>query len=263
MPWTWFAKRFPRRLRPDLTDAVLRRMAWNPSHQCPPPGEVLGPATFTAPEPPPVSAQERALLDAVLADPDADAPRLRYADWCDEREDPRGQFIRAQIAQEFRQVILHLANREQWIAPFAPWSAEDIVFRRGFVESLSLTGRAFISISDGLFRLAPIRDVRLVAVQPFMEELARTPNLARLDRLDLRGNWIGSEGLTALLTSPYLSTLCLLDLSFNGLSDTDVLPLLDSSALPGLAELELSGNAIHEAGVEKLRKRWGSGLLLR
>ncbi len=35
-------------------------------------------------------------LRAILAEPDKDLPRLIYADWLDERGDPRGQFIRVQ-----------------------------------------------------------------------------------------------------------------------------------------------------------------------
>jgi uncharacterized protein (TIGR02996 family) len=35
-----------------------------------------------------------ALLAAVLEDPDADAPRLVYADWLEERGDPRGEYLR-------------------------------------------------------------------------------------------------------------------------------------------------------------------------
>jgi hypothetical protein len=175
--------------------------------------------------------------------------------------DPRGEFIRIQIGGTNlpRERELIAAHHDEWVAPFAPWSAEDVVFRRGFAEAMSLSGRAFISISDGLFRTAPVRDVRLVAVQPFMAELARAPNLAKLERLSLRGNWIGPDGVKALAESPYLIRLRELDLSHNGLTADDVQPLLD---LPSLDTLELMGNPIDEAGVEKLRKRWGSGLLL-
>jgi uncharacterized protein (TIGR02996 family) len=192
----WFAKRFPRRLATDFT-----RMAWNPSHLAPYPAELLHPGPFTPPGPPTLSLEERALLDAVLADPDADTPRLRYADWCDQRNDPRGAFIRTQIAEFQRgesndeipysssasSVPVAVKQVLQWLAP---WSAEDVIFRRGFAEALSLSGRAFISLSDGLFRTAPIRDVRLVAIAPYVEELAQSPNLAKLRRLDLRGNGI-------------------------------------------------------------------------
>src|SRR2546422_761256 len=35
-------------------------------------------------------------LRAICAHPDDDGPRLVYADWLDERGDPRGEFIRVQ-----------------------------------------------------------------------------------------------------------------------------------------------------------------------
>jgi uncharacterized protein (TIGR02996 family) len=197
----WFAKRFPRRLAA-ATVADFARMARNPSHLAPHPAELLHPGPFAPPGPPPLSPDERALLDAVLADPDADAPRLRYADWCDRRNDPRGGFIRAQMAEfqrgECGEEIAYSSSAPaapsavkqvlQWLAP---WSAEDVVFRRGFAEALSLAGRAFLSLGDGLFRTAPIRDMRLVAIAPYVDELAQSPHLAKLRRLDLRGNGIG------------------------------------------------------------------------
>jgi uncharacterized protein (TIGR02996 family) len=46
-------------------------------------------------------ATEEGLVRAVLAAPDDDAPRLAYADWCDEHDrGTRGPFIRAQIRHE-------------------------------------------------------------------------------------------------------------------------------------------------------------------
>ncbi len=39
-----------------------------------------------------------AFLQAIIERPDDDAPRLIYADWLDERGDPRGEFIRVQCA---------------------------------------------------------------------------------------------------------------------------------------------------------------------
>ena len=41
---------------------------------------------------------EDAFLHDILAHPDDDAPRLIYADWLDEHNDPRGEFIRTQCA---------------------------------------------------------------------------------------------------------------------------------------------------------------------
>ena len=39
---------------------------------------------------------EALFLQAVLENPDDDTPRLIYADWLEERGDPRGEFIRVQ-----------------------------------------------------------------------------------------------------------------------------------------------------------------------
>lgn len=40
-------------------------------------------------------AEELGFLAAVMADPVAETPRLVYADWLDDRDDPRGAFLRA------------------------------------------------------------------------------------------------------------------------------------------------------------------------
>ncbi len=39
---------------------------------------------------------EDAFLQDIAADPDDDAPRMIFADWLEERGDPRGEFIRVQ-----------------------------------------------------------------------------------------------------------------------------------------------------------------------
>jgi Leucine-rich repeat (LRR) protein len=155
------------------------------------------------------------------------------------------------------------------VEDFEPWSAEDIVFRRGFAEAMSLAGRAFLTISDGLFQSTPLRDVRLVAIAPYLDELAASPHLARLQRLDLSGNRIGLEGVRTLLRSPHLGRLKSLDLSHNdlgpagaaelagwpsqleslsiagnGLSGDDVRRLLEAPLSQALVELDLTHNPL-------------------
>jgi uncharacterized protein (TIGR02996 family) len=44
--------------------------------------------------------EEQAFLQAILDNPDDDAPRLMYADWLEERDDPRGEYIRLTVAVE-------------------------------------------------------------------------------------------------------------------------------------------------------------------
>src|SRR5262245_64243242 len=91
-----------------------------------------------------------AFLQAVVENPDDDAPRLMYADWLEERGDPRGEFIRVQVALArsaedderrpewtAREKVLLDLYKSEWTAPLrglavACW------FRRGFVDEVTL-----------------------------------------------------------------------------------------------------------------------------
>src|SRR5690242_5801815 len=92
------------------------------------------------------------LYQAILANPDDDAPRLVYADWLDEHGQPeRAEFIRVQCAMaripphtarwrplHERSVRLEREWRVQWTGP-----AQELVLepqlRRGFVDGVRLT----------------------------------------------------------------------------------------------------------------------------
>ena len=202
-----------RRLRLWPTGEELRRMARHPSAYAPTAAEVLTPDPVPPPAVP-MSANERRLMDAILADPDADEPRLRYADWLAATDPERAKLIREQLADPERPgtAVPGLAQA------FAPWGARDVVFRRGFAEAMSLTGRSFISLSDGLFAATPLREVRLIAVNFLMAELVRCPNLAKLRVLNLRGNRIGDRGAGLLAGCEHLSNLARLDVTDNGLT---------------------------------------------
>jgi uncharacterized protein (TIGR02996 family) len=202
----------PARLRLWPTAEELARMARHPAAYAPTADEVLAPPPVPPPTIP-MSATERALMDAIIADPDADEPRLRYADWVEASDPERARFIRSQLAGSPR------GADERWSEPFLPFGARDVVFRRGFAEAMSLTGRAFVSICDGLFAANPLRDVRLIAVNFLLPELAACPHLRRLTRLDLRGNRIGDEGAAVLAGSPWLGGLKELNLTDNDITD--------------------------------------------
>jgi hypothetical protein len=120
---------------------------------------------------------------------------------------------------------------------------------------MSLTGRAFISAGEVLFRLTPLRDVRLVAVQPFMRELAACPHLANLRRLDLTGNRIGPVGARELAASPHLNGLRELGLDGNALGTDGVAALAAAPWLAGLTRLELADNGLAPADVARVLAR--------
>lgn len=265
MPAHPFLKRLPRY----KSAMQWRQIARNPSRFAPRAEDVQAPSKFEGPIPPVFSATERHHLDAVLADPESDAARCAYASL----GGPRGEFIRTQlaIARELRagdEPPIELFDREHqllqsherdWTAPLAEWGAKDAIFRRGFIERLSISGRSFISLGQMLFDFLPLRGVRLVAVKWLLDELAKTDPLARLIRLDLSGNRIGPAGLATLRSSPHVGRLTHLNLSANDLDEDSVsslahLPLrqlsvaknqlarFDATRFPTLESLDLSGN---------------------
>lgn len=126
------------------------------------------------------------------------------------------------------------------------WGAKDIEYVDGEAVSCSLAGRAFISLEERLnaHPWQRVGAVRLVAIQPFMVELAACPHLARLHTLNLRGNRIGDSGAIALAASPHLGNLKHLNLATNSLSEVGLLALRAAAWFQQLESVDLSGNAI-------------------
>lgn len=99
-----------------------------------------------------------AFLHAILASPDDDTPRLIYADWLDERGDPRGEFIRIQCllammsAEDKRRSVLEQRERDllarhqdRWLGGVRPllsgWT-----FRRGFLDTISVPAATYLRL---------------------------------------------------------------------------------------------------------------------
>src|SRR4051795_10357418 len=145
-------------------------------------------------------SRQDALLQAILDEPDDDAPRLIYADWLEERGDPRAEFIRAQCALaqlpadderrpdlEACEARLLAGHGKGWAGPIRR-RARAWTFRRGFVEGIKIGADAFLAHTADLFAAAPIRHVRFVHAAGHIDELAACPYLGRLDSLDLHAN---------------------------------------------------------------------------
>jgi uncharacterized protein (TIGR02996 family) len=56
------------------------------------------------------AADEDTFVQAILDEPESDSPRLVYADWLEERSDPRAEFIRVQCALSHRKLHLRVRN---------------------------------------------------------------------------------------------------------------------------------------------------------
>src|SRR5690349_3929389 len=117
-----------------------------------------------------------AFRQAILETPEDDVPRLVYADWLEENGDPaRAEFIRVgcqlvRLAEhdrgraplEDREHVLLAEHGAEWraVVPLA-LPDKNVAFRRGFVERVDLTAEQFLKHADALFRLAPVRTLRL------------------------------------------------------------------------------------------------------
>ena len=183
-----------------------------------------------------------ALLAAVLAGPDADLPRLVYADWLEEREEAaRAEFIRVQVelAHErgadaermielrAREAALLAVHGERWLAPLrepgAPLdglTASHGMFRRGFVEVVWMPARRFLREADRLFRLAPVRELRVTqATWLDVYELVGSAPFARLAGLDLSDHNLGVIASEMFTRVPAVAGLRVLRLRGCNLTD--------------------------------------------
>jgi uncharacterized protein (TIGR02996 family) len=212
--------------------------------------------------------EEDALLKAVIADPDDDAPRLIYADWLDEQgQSERAEFIRVQVAltaiaaddPRRRQ----LAERERQFAtenllPALPPLLRDWSFHRGFVDRVTYAAADFLRGGADIFRAAPVRHLRLITARGCVAELAGCAHLARLLTLDLSYNFLGNLAIRSLSRCPHLASLTSLNLAHNRLRSTGARALATSPYLASLELLQLGDSpALSEEDRRLLRRRFG------
>lgn len=229
------ANPFVRRLPGIATERDLNRMAWAPSYLAPRLRDVQNLSGSPLPE---VTGEERERLDAILENIDAAEPRRAYADFVGGE---RGAFIRMQLRGDADAIVPACAS-----LPFAAWEARDLIFRNGFAEGMSLAGRCFISLGAELLRFTPLRELRLVAIAPFMGELANCPHLSRIESLNLWGNHIEAEGVRQLVKSPFLTQLRHLNLRRNSLDAEAIRELQTAPWFPQLDNVDLTENAYSE-----------------
>lgn len=194
---------------------------------------------------------KNARFDAMVKAPWEDAPRLVYADWLTENDDPRGEFIVLQCrlasgklgpkdvkAAKAREAELLDAHREEWFGPLEKWLREHdsyalshVKLRRGFVSSCRLT----VQQRDDL--------ATLLQKAPLLEELelrgdavAPVPQLAQLERLEAEGE-VAESVLPALENA---ASLARLSLSLRPTRDIS----LDLSRCPKLEALWFSSERV-------------------
>lgn len=208
--------------------------------------------------------ERRAFLDEFIEHPDDDVPRLIYADWLDEQGDARGEFIRVQceLAQTDRLSpdFYELTDRsEKMLDEFgSEWATElkqnvrKVAFHRGFIDTITMIARLFVSEGEQLVNTIPIHWLRFTNIKGLGKKLAESPALRRLRYLDLSSLKIPIEDFTKLLQAPHLNNMLGINLSHLGLQlDKQMGQAISTmTAAPTLRELHL-GSDLSGAGFDK------------
>jgi len=174
---------------------------------------------------------ELALIRAICeADPDDDEPRFIYADYLQQRGDPRGELIALQCraARDPNDEVAHRAlnlfdvDESRWLGA---WHGDAIAWRfhKGFVHQLTIPIDSFIILGELLFsresfphELVHLRSLELREPrgtdEPSLSSLVAILERLRLHTLSL-GLVVRTDLASALASSPALAHLTTLRLS--------------------------------------------------
>jgi uncharacterized protein (TIGR02996 family) len=199
---------------------------------------------------------ERVLLKAVIDNPDDDAPRLAYADWCDRRGDPRGRFIRVQVELAKVEFDLESPKRqpledesmtllEEHEREWMPTSKSYILaskMHRGFVAGITISATSFLNYFTELSALYPIQLVTVRNLVQHARAVLTSPHLRMLSSLSVNRGNITDDDLEEFSQSQFAANLWWLDLSMNQISQKGVEALITSPCLKKLSFVWLDGN---------------------
>ena len=196
------------------------------------------------------------LLEDVLSSPDEDAPRLAYADACEDRGDEiRARFIRLQIEAIHKKIENHPTSYEPALSAYElidvhgpAWASSirervaSYSFYRGFVESIKIDASKFLDSAPELYSLAPVRKLVLTGVRQVAERLFSSPHLERIVSLHMEFQKLGDREIEMLAASPYVRRLVYLGLSANEITLAGVEALAASTKLPSLKDVDFLSN---------------------
>jgi hypothetical protein len=150
-----------------------------------------------------------------------------------------GQVTRKRLYRA--QQILNERGRG-WANPIAPY-VRRFVFRQGFIEHVTLNGRAFAYEGTWLLSQAPIAHLDLDELDTSVLErfFLRTQALEKIRSLDLSGLGLGDDALKMIAKSPHLGSLRWLSLAANPVSISGVRAIAESRRLPSLRWVNLRG----------------------
>ncbi len=201
-------------------------------------------------------------FEHILARPDDDGPRLRYANWLDGCGNPLGEFIRLQclLAQNaVSEPHLNYERREQsLLAKFQRDWAQALAgrvdwcsFRRGFIEEISILDRHLIKHAREVLHCAPVLDIHVKSDGKRLHALPYVSGLQHTLFLDLSAQRLGDDSIERLAEAPMLTHVHGLNLGSTFVGDDGLECLSDSPELDSLRELYLNDNPITDEGVRR------------
>ncbi|MDB5306685.1 MAG: hypothetical protein JWO38_887 [Gemmataceae bacterium] len=178
------------------------------------------------------STEWRALLKAIIQNPDEETPRLVLADWLVVLVQPeRAEFIRtqAELARGGsndrlleRQRALLARNGPAWVGPlgsagaacgdgmacsdggWVQWGSR-FLFRRGFVDEVDMSPAKFARLAGRLFAANPIRVMHFPTglqhrtQRGWLRPALARPELGPVSAIDLSHSWVDAGNLADLV----------------------------------------------------------------
>jgi uncharacterized protein (TIGR02996 family) len=208
---------------------------------------------------------ESAFIRTILDHPDADGPRLVYADWLEEEgETARAEFIRVQIELSHlpesdsrrdelakREQALLKRYRRRWVRRVGSF-VKNAKFRLGLVDWVSVPASAFIRYGPRIFERAPVTGIVLTRARRYVDRIAGAPCLRELRGLELWADNLTGADIRPLTESPHVQNLRSLELDGNPLGDEGAQILAHAANLPNLSHLSLYLCEVNAAGMEAL-----------
>lgn len=205
-------------------------------------------------------SDEECFLDEIRLDRAADEPRLVYADWLEERGDPRAELIRVQCqlaklnsrnprrtSLEDRERELMDANRSRWVSPLQQIGISTFDYYRGFVERCRFSCSHFLHFSDEMLQAVPVVGELAFDGVPETDAWALAKRLAeldprlRLEGLELHECKLDGADVERLSESELPKSLCNLNLSWNLCVGERGVEALAAVCWPKLRVLDLRG----------------------
>jgi uncharacterized protein (TIGR02996 family) len=214
-----------------------------------------------------------AFLQDIKQNPDDDTPRLILADWLEEHDDPRGEFLRVQCelariprkhprrnALLLREKDLLKENVAEWMGTFYRATLDKHVFIRGLLHVLMpldtlLEGPWFdAALWTQLEALEWVEELNLQHLnKKGMYQLANSPILSHIGSLRFQiGDPPSVAALHVLATSPHLLSLGSLHVPGARLSERDFTALTTSLAFSRLKVLNLADTGTRGEAVRVL-----------